>query len=61
MWESLATSWKTSLGGLLVAAGYVVEYMVDPKIGEALKVTGTALIGLAARDNNVSSEAAGVR
>ena len=55
------SSWKTTLGGVLVAAGYVVEHMVDPKIGEALKVAGTALIGVAARDNNVSSEEAGVR
>lgn len=54
------TSWKTTLGALLVAAGYGVSLAVDPMIGEALKVAGIALIGLAARDNSVTSHQLGL-
>lgn len=54
----LGRSWKTSLGALMVASGYLVEVIVDPAIGNALKTGGTALIGLSARDNLVSTEEA---
>lgn len=51
-------SWKTSLGAILVAAGYIVESLGEPTIAKILTGGGTTLIGLAARDNTVSSEEA---
>lgn len=53
--ENIRESPATSLGGLMVAAGFIVGAVVNPKIGEALKAGGTAIIGLMAKDNKASS------
>jgi hypothetical protein len=56
------TSWKTTVGGLLMAAGMSVLDNPDPRIHLAAKVCealGAALLGMSARDNNVTSEQAG--
>jgi hypothetical protein len=58
------SSWKTTVGGLLIAAGQAVPSLL-PAAWHWLSGTFTGLggivLGMAARDNNVSSEAAGVR
>jgi hypothetical protein len=66
------TSWKTTLFGLIsgLGAGILGAYMVDPKLlapfpawlpglGVLLSSIGTACLGLAARDNNKTSEDVG--
>lgn len=58
MWNAVTKNILTSIGGCAVLAGYLVEIIVDPAIGKALQVGGTALIGLSARDSNVTSEQA---
>lgn len=59
--NKLMTSWKTSLGGILSLVGgtIAVTWPEHAKVGAALQTIGTALIGLAARDNGVTSEQAG--
>lgn len=55
-------SWKTTLGGILTAVA--VPFLEHPTYGvyaKALAALGTALIGFSARDNNVTSEAAGAK
>ena len=56
------TSWKTTLGGVLLAIGGWASTQSDPwwvwKIGGILNVVGALLLGGAARDNNVPSSAA---
>jgi hypothetical protein len=55
-------SWKTTLGGILAAAGQVAAMSLPPHlvwIGHALTGIGTLLIGAAARDNTVTSRQAG--
>ena len=57
-------SWKTTLGGILTAAGIFLESNDSPVlslIGQVLSAGGVFLIGLSARDNGVSSEKAGAR
>lgn len=56
-------SWRTTLGGFLAAAGIflVTDYQASEsiwvkRIGQFMAIGGTALTGLAARDNNVTSE-----
>lgn len=51
-------SWKTSASGLMIAAGYVVQALGHPEIGDTLKGLGAAILGLSARDNTVSTEQA---
>jgi hypothetical protein len=55
-------SWRTTLGGILAAAGQVAAMSLPPNlawIGHALTGIGTLLIGAAARDNTVTSREAG--
>jgi len=55
-------SWKTTLGGLLLAAGpMIAEYCSADFDGWAamLAALGGALVGTQARDNDVSSRQAG--
>ena len=66
------TSWKTTLFGLLagIGSGIVGAYVIDPKalasfphwlpgLGVLLSSIGLSSLGLAARDNNKSSEQVG--
>lgn len=55
-------SWKTSLGGILSAIGLGLTQSGDETlklIGGVLASIGVLLTGLAARDNNVTSEQVG--
>ena len=57
-------SWKTTLGGVLGAIGAALVAMDDiflKAAGSVLSAVGVLLLGLAARDNNVSSEDAGAK
>lgn len=54
-------SWKTSLGGILSATGIGLK-QAPPAVSQwsdLVTIIGTLLLGLGARDNNVSSEEAG--
>ena len=55
------TSWKTSLGGILLAIGGWASTQSEPwwvwKVGGIINVIGALLLGGAARDNNVPSSA----
>lgn len=58
------TSWKTTLGGILVAAGQAAPTILPPSwqwLSTTLTGIGGLIIGAAARDNGVSSEEAGVK
>ena len=58
------SSWKTTVGGLLIAAGQAVPSLLPPAwhwLSGTFTGLGGIVLGMAARDNNVSSEAAGVR
>lgn len=59
------TSWKTTVGGLAGSLGTALGMMAHDDImkGIAGIVAGIGILclGLAARDNNVSSEQAGVK
>jgi hypothetical protein len=54
-------SWKTSIGGILLAIGQALMAQSDPwwlwKVGSIMSPIGAALLGLSARDNNVPSSA----
>lgn len=55
------SSWKTSIGGLLTAAGAAMASSTDGVvhiIGQVLTILGPIILGLAARDNKVTSEQA---
>lgn len=58
-------SWRTTLGGLLASAGQFIPWHALPEawhwVGPALTGLGTLLLGLAARDNVVTSEEAGAK
>ena len=57
-------SWKTTLGGALAAAGPMIKPLLPAGwewISEACLSLGALIIGLSARDNSVSSAAAGVK
>lgn len=67
-------SWKTSLGGVIFAIGGVTQVVVEiaqalsnsenPKlrsVGIMVATLGGALMGLAARDNNKTSEQVGAK
>ena len=57
------TSWQTTVCGILAAAGTGLMGVKDPAwvgtIGQIMAAIGTAGLGLAARDNNKSSEQVG--
>ena len=56
-------SWKTTLGGVLLAIGGWASTQSDPwwiyKAGGIINIIGALLLGGAARDNNVTSEQVG--
>lgn len=56
------SSWKTTVGGLLSAAGEAVKIFAPPPfnlIGSGLLMFGLLLTGTSARDNKVTSEDVG--
>lgn len=56
-------SWKTTLGGILAAVGLGLRHAPIANAGDwadCITAVGVGLIGLSARDNNVSSERAGI-
>lgn len=64
------SSWKTSLGGILTALGATIittQQQGAPLpawlswAGMGMTIFGPALMGVAARDNKVSSEEAGAK
>jgi len=57
-------SWKTTLGGILAASGPIAKNILPTEwdwVGDALISIGALVLGLAARDNSVSSASAGVQ
>lgn len=53
-------SWKTTVGGLLAAVGIALrQHPKTAPYADPVEVVGVILLGLAARDNNVTSEQAG--
>jgi len=58
------SSWKTTLGGALAAAGPMIKPMLPSGwewISDACLSIGMLIVGHSARDNSVSSAAAGVK
>ncbi len=56
------SSWKTSLGGVLLASAPVLHGVLPPDwqwVSAACLSIGGLIMGLAARDNDVTSEQAG--
>ena len=56
-------SWKTTLGGVLASVGALLSAGdgIYKNIGVGLATVGSLLLGIAARDNSVSSEDAGIK
>lgn len=57
-------SWKTTVGGILLAIGgffLTQDFAFAEVIAQVINAIGALLLGVSARDNNVSSEEAGVR
>jgi 2-polyprenyl-6-methoxyphenol hydroxylase-like FAD-dependent oxidoreductase len=58
------SSWKTLVGGIAASTGLVLTTSDNPTVhlvGVILAAVGTFLTGAAARDNNVTSEQAGIK
>ncbi len=56
------SSWKTTLGGILMGVGAPLAGMgegIYATIGTVMMAMGGVLVGVSARDSNVSSEDAG--
>ncbi len=57
-------SWKTTLGGIILALAPVSKQILPPNyywVSEALLALGGLIVGVAARDNGVSSEQANAK
>lgn len=55
-------SWKTTLGGILAAVGVGLRKTPQTaSYADLVEGVGVVLLGMSARDNGVSSEAAGVK
>lgn len=64
MAEKKKSSWKTTLGGILMGVGAPLAGMGEgfyATLGTVLLAIGGILLGVSARDSNVSSEDAGVK
>lgn len=63
--EETMKSWKTTLGGVMLAIGTPLANVTSPNwvhlLGLALTTAGGLILGASARDNNVSSEDAGLK
>lgn len=63
--HKVTKSWKTTLGGILAAIGTGLQGVKDPSwvalIGQVLGGIGVLVMGMAARDNSVTSEDAGAK
>lgn len=59
----MKTSWKTTVSGIFGAIGAYLLTVTSPSwlhlVGQFLVVASPLALGLAARDNNVTSEQAG--
>ena len=58
------SSWKTTVGGILLAIAPVATHAIPPQfswISELLAAVGALVLGGSARDHDVSSAAAGVK
>ena len=64
MAEKKKSSWKTTVGGILLGVGAPLAAGgegIYSTIGTVMMAVGGVLLGVSARDSNVSSEDAGVK
>lgn len=56
-------SWKTTVSGIIYVIGVCMKKTPSPALqvwSEAVEAAGVMLLAMAARDNNVTSEQAGI-